>query len=257
LSPPENIIFTRRGFIVRWNRSKRLITFNRTRDPYRTWPQYPREEASRGFGRKTLCRLAAALVILALLVTVRNFNTAGIDLRQGLSYVLTTDWGIQSQLQKATQFCIQVINQARPPAAEEVMGKDVQNVTMVVPVSGKVVRGFGWSVDSLDNLERFHPGIDIAAEPGTPVKAAWSGKVTRLDYDPAIGSYVVLSHGQGLYTLYACLSDPVPVAEGENITRGQKIGTVGTLGDVPGGGLHFELRKKSKLVDPAPYLKAE
>ncbi|MFA5383199.1 MAG: M23 family metallopeptidase [Eubacteriales bacterium] len=241
---------------MRWNRSKRLITFNRARDPYRTWPQYPREEAGRGLGRRTFYRLAAALVILALLMAVRSFNIAGVDLRQGLSYVLTTDWGVQSHLEKAAQFCMQVIGQARPPAVEEVMGKDDQNAAMVVPVSGKVVRGFGWSVDSLDNLERFHPGIDIAAEPGAPVKAAWPGKVTRLDYDPTIGSYVVLSHGRGLYTLYACLSDPVPLAEGENVARGQVLGTVGTLGDVPGGGLHFELREKSKLVDPAQYLKA-
>jgi len=242
---------------MRWKRSKRLVTFNRTRDPYRTWSQYPREEAGRGFGRRAFYRLAAALVILGLLLAVRSFNTAGSDLRQGLSYVLTTDWGIQPQLQKATQFCKQVISQTRSPSVEEVMGKDVQNATMVVPVSGKVVRGFGWSIDSLDNLERFHPGIDISAEPGAAVKAAWSGKVTRLDYDPTIGSYVVLSHGQGLYTLYACLSDPVPVTEGANINRGQTLGTVGTLGDVAGGGLHFELRKNSKLVDPAPYLKGE
>ncbi len=242
---------------MRWNRSKRLITFNRARDPYRPWPQYTREEAGRGFGKRTFYRLAAALVILALLLAVRDFNTAGVDLRQELSYVLTTDWGVQPQLEKAAQFCTEVISRVRPPAVEEVMGKDNQNVAMVVPVSGKVVRGFGWSEDSLDNLERFHPGIDIAAEPGTTVKAAWSGKITRLDYDPTIGSYVVLSHGQGLYTLYACLSDPVPVTEGENINRGQALGTVGTLGDVSGGGLHFEMRIKSKLVDPAPYLKAE
>jgi murein DD-endopeptidase MepM/ murein hydrolase activator NlpD len=242
---------------VRWNRSKRLIPFNRARDSYRAWPQYPREETGRGFARKTVYRLAAALVVLALLLAVRNFNTAGVNLRQGLSYVLTTDWGVQPQLEKAAQYCVQVINQVRPPAVEQVMGKDVQNVTIVVPVSGKVIRGFGWSMDPLDNLERFHPGIDIAAEPGTPVRAAWSGKVTRLDYDPTIGSYVVLSHGQGLYTLYGCLSDPVPLTEGANINRGRTLGTVGTLGDVSGGGLHFELRKNSKLVDPAPYLKGE
>ena len=118
-----------------------------------------------------------------------------------------------------------------------------------VSVSGKVVKGFGMIIDPLDNMERFHCGIDIAAPVGATVKAVQDGKVKQLGNDPVLGRFILPEHIPGDFSLYGGLSAAM-VKAGQAIQTGQIIGIVGATGDIPGGGLHFELREKNKLVDP-------
>ena len=247
--------------------NKRLAAFNtEKKDQSDNWlSNYPlnyRSQSGGGFLRKTFYRLMVALAILVLLMAMRDFShPAGFALREGLRYTLTTEWNFQPVLQKAVQLGLQMVNVDHQfpgyvlPDAQEALGRNDLSAGLVTPVSGKVVRRFGWSVDPLDGLERFHSGIDISAAPGTPVRAVRAGKVARVSNDPVLGYYVLLIHGEGSYTLYACLRIPVSITKGENVDKGQILGEIGTVGDVPGGGLHFELRKKGKLVDPLPELK--
>jgi len=246
-------------------KNKRLAAFNTEKDQFDSWlSSYPlnhRGKSGGGFWRKTFYRLMVTLAILALLMAMRDFShPAGFTLREGLRYTLTTEWNFQPVVQKAVQLGLQMVNVDQqfpgyvPPDAQEALGRNDLSKGLVTPVSGKVVRKFGWSVDPLDGLERFHPGIDISAAPGTPVRAVRAGKVARVSNDPVLGYYVLLSHGEGSYTLYACLRVP-SITEGENVDRGQVVGEIGSVGDVPGGGLHFELRKNGKLMDPLSELK--
>ncbi len=114
-----------------------------------------------------------------------------------------------------------------------------------------------------------HKGIDMAAPHGTAILAAESGAVisvsnncthdyaktykTRCSCGGGYGNYIMISHGNGLVTLYAHCSS-ISVKVGQTVTIGQQIGTVGTTGYSTGNHLHFGVLLNGNYVDPAPYL---
>lgn len=123
----------------------------------------------------------------------------------------------------------------------------------------------GWSSISSDYGPRicpfhgreFHTGIDIPASKGTKVVAAASGKVVSARYQGSYGNAVLLSHGGGLYTLYAHNSK-LTVSAGQYVSKGQQIAKVGSTGSSTGNHLHFEVRTSSSYgsdVSPWNYLK--
>jgi murein DD-endopeptidase MepM/ murein hydrolase activator NlpD len=97
--------------------------------------------------------------------------------------------------------------------------------------------------------ERFHAGLDLSAEEGTPVYAVGAGRVLRSSTDGAYGNHVVIDHGAGLLSLYAHHVRNL-VREGEEVRRGQVIALVGHTGNATGDHVHFELRWKGGTVDP-------
>ena len=103
--------------------------------------------------------------------------------------------------------------------------------------------------------DAFHPGLDLAAAPGTPVYAAAVGRV--LSAGPTTGGYgnlVVVQHTQGVTTMYAHLSR-VLATPGEPVTVGTLLGLVGATGEATGPHLHFEVRVRDAAVDPLPALR--
>ena len=129
------------------------------------------------------------------------------------------------------------------------------------PVEGEIVRDF--AVDSLifsETLQEWttHTGIDIKADKTTVVKSAEKGTVKSIKNDPRYGLTVVVEHENGFKTVYSNLLTSEFVVEGENIEKGQSIGTVGNtaafeIADEPH--LHFEMIKDSTQVDPNIYIK--
>ena len=104
---------------------------------------------------------------------------------------------------------------------------------------------------------RMHDGIDIAAEEGSHVLAACSGVVKSVGKDDMMGMRIVLSHSDGYETCYANLGEDVFVSEGEYVSAGQAVGTVGTssLAEAADGAhLHFGVRYDGVAVDPQKYL---
>lgn len=236
-----------------WNRHKRSYSFSefpRAEDwPYRHTP--PRRSRNNSW----FWRCMVAVVIFAILLLARELpSPGGEQVRESLRYLLTTEWNYQPVIQKVVQLALQMVNVDQPFPGDTSWGarqtlSPTGEESFQVPVSGKVVRGFGWMEDPLDGLERFHPGIDIAAPVGTPVKAVRDGQVARVGEDPSLGRYLLLDHGDGDYTLYAGLAG-IAVTPGQQVAGGQKLGEVGDKGDVAGGGLHFEVREKGRLIDP-------
>jgi murein DD-endopeptidase MepM/ murein hydrolase activator NlpD len=98
----------------------------------------------------------------------------------------------------------------------------------------------------------FHSGIDLAAPAGTPVLAP-AGGVARVGAGGPCGIHVVIRHGAGIETLYCHLLEAV-VADGQPVTAGQRIGSVGSSGFSTGPHLHFEVHSNSLPVDPAIWL---
>jgi len=213
-----------------------------------------------GGGRRgNLYRVVAALLIFVSLLTLKETaNPWGVRARESLKLVLTTEWDYQPVIEQLVQYGLMLANVdwpvfSSPRPVVTPPPKIASSSDLALPVSGKVVRGFGMVVDPIDNMERFHSGIDIAAPVGSAVKAVKEGKVARVGDSPVLGRYVLLEHQAGSFSLYGELARAV-VTEGQTVSSGQVIGEVGTTGDISGGGLHFEIRENNKLVDPMTRL---
>ena len=100
----------------------------------------------------------------------------------------------------------------------------------------------------------FHTGIDIARPNGTPIYAAASGTVTRVQRkNTGYGYLVVIDHGNGYQTYYAHCSD-IYVSVGQSVSKGQNISAVGSTGNSTGNHLHFEIRYNGNTLNPQNYI---
>lgn len=129
------------------------------------------------------------------------------------------------------------------------------------PVSGEIIKDYAEDTLIYSNtLEEWttHTGIDIRASKMSVVSAAEEGVVDSIKNDPRYGLTVTIKHGDEYKTVYANLLTAEFVKEGEEVEKGQTIGTVGDsasfeIADEPH--LHFEIYKDGKNVNPTIYLK--
>ena len=102
--------------------------------------------------------------------------------------------------------------------------------------------------------DRFHPGVDFPTLRGTPVGSARTGTVVFAGRAGSYGRLIVLSHGRGVETWYAHLSQ-IRVSAGAYVARGRRIGLAGSSGRSSGPHLHFEVRVGGAAVDPLTALR--
>ncbi len=114
-----------------------------------------------------------------------------------------------------------------------------------------VVHPFGRIVHPRLGTTTINPGIDIAASVGDPVYAVARGQITRIAWLRGFGNTVILSHGDGYYTVYARLGN-ILISEGEVVGPGQPVGEVGDTGME--SSFHFEIWAKRKKQDPIKWL---
>jgi LysM repeat protein len=124
------------------------------------------------------------------------------------------------------------------------------------PVPASAVRGsghFDWPVTGYITQQFWHGhrAIDIGAREGSPIVAADSGYVIKASHgwNSGYGSLVMVDHGNGDVTLYAHMS-MVYVRQGENVAKGEQLGTVGNTGRSTGPHLHFEIRQLGAARNP-------
>lgn len=103
-------------------------------------------------------------------------------------------------------------------------------------------------------VEKFHNGVDMAAPGGSPILAAYNGTVVAAAYSSTMGNYIMIDHGDNLYTIYMHASK-LYVSQGAEVVKGQKIAAVGTTGRSTGNHLHFGVRLNGSYVSPWNYLK--
>ena len=131
----------------------------------------------------------------------------------------------------------------------------------ILPVEGEVIKEF--AKDNLiysETLEEWitHTGIDIKADRTTVVKSVANGTVKPIKNDPRYGLTVTIEHDNGYTSVYSSLLTAEFVKEGEQVTQGQTIGTVGNSAVfevAEDNHLHFELLKDGSSINPEIYLK--
>jgi murein DD-endopeptidase MepM/ murein hydrolase activator NlpD len=111
---------------------------------------------------------------------------------------------------------------------------------------------FGWRIHPILGYRRFHAGLDFAAGYGSTIRAADSGIVIFAGWYGGYGKAVIISHSNGITTLYGHTSE-LYVSEGQTVQKGQAIAAVGSTGLSTGPHLHFEVRRDGTPVDPANY----
>jgi murein DD-endopeptidase MepM/ murein hydrolase activator NlpD len=132
-----------------------------------------------------------------------------------------------------------------------------RQITFPLSIPAMISSSFGYRIHPITGAERFHQGTDIAAAEGTPVLAAYSGKVEISGWLGGLGLAVIISHESDRESRYGHLSE-VFVQSGQWVEQGTVIGLVGSTGMSTGPHLHFELWKKELgewvATDPSPYL---
>lgn len=107
------------------------------------------------------------------------------------------------------------------------------------------------------NGNRFHEGVDLLADIGTPVLAAASGRVRAAKRVKGMGKFVIIQHARGVSTLYGHLAE-IYVHKRQFVRQGQVIGQVGKTGNANYRSiqphLHFEVLKDRVPQDPLDYL---
>lgn len=101
---------------------------------------------------------------------------------------------------------------------------------------------------------RMHAGIDLAAPQGTPVYAMHAGTVVLSGWYAGYGYAVIIDHGDGTETLYGHNSELL-VAEGQEVSAGDRISLVGNTGYSFGPHLHLEVHVDGNPVEPVAWLK--
>ncbi len=187
----------------------------------------------------------------------------------------------KAQFQQQADFQKQIVDRLRTnrqalEAAEAQLAKDSQSIGALIqnrvaqerekngivilgtgqfnlPSDAPISSGFGYRMHPILGYERFHSGLDFAADYGSPILAADRGVVIFAGWYGGYGNAIILDHGNGLTTMYAH-SQELYVSEGQTVQRGQAIAAVGSTGLSTGPHLHFEVRKDGEPVDPQAYL---
>lgn len=101
---------------------------------------------------------------------------------------------------------------------------------------------------------KMHKGLDIARPSNRTIKAADNGVVESAGYSGGFGNKIVINHGNGFRTIYAHLAS-IDVSVGQTVSKGSKIGVMGSTGDSTGVHLHFEVHKNGNIEDPLKYIR--
>ncbi len=117
---------------------------------------------------------------------------------------------------------------------------------MQTPVEGKIIRPYSAAPGRDKN-----DGIDYQTAAGAIVKAAASGEVALVSPSIGLGQIILIRHRDNIISVYGRMSSDVRVQKGEQVRKGQVIGTVAD-GNPPT--FHFEVRRGTEAVDPTPFL---
>ncbi len=118
-----------------------------------------------------------------------------------------------------------------------------------------MIRGYGFFPDPFTGRKARHEGLDFSHAPGSPIFATGGGRVVLARSDAIWGNCLQVEHAPGIHTFYAHL-DEIKVRQGQIVTRGEQIATLGSTGISSGTHLHYELVVNGEKVDPLDFMLA-
>lgn len=121
------------------------------------------------------------------------------------------------------------------------------------PCRGEITSYYGWRTHPIFGTTKYHSGMDIAVDYGTPIYAADSGTVVYSGWLGGYGYCVMIDHGGGLVTLYGH-NQGLNVNEGQYVNKGTVIAYAGSTGYSTGPHCHFEVRLHGEVTEPLDYL---
>ncbi len=117
----------------------------------------------------------------------------------------------------------------------------------------ELLSGFGYRIHPIDKIRKMHYGIDFTAPTGTPIYATGKGKVVKVKKSNlGFGNHVIIDHGYGYETLYAHMHN-ISVELGQEVGKGEAIGTVGNTGRSTAAHCHYEVHLNGTPVNPIYY----
>jgi len=132
----------------------------------------------------------------------------------------------------------------------------MENIPAIQPVLNKDLKrmasGYGWRVDPVYHVRRFHEGMDFTAPVGTDIFATGNGIVTYAGWRQGYGETIEIDHGFNYATRYAHCSKLL-VRVGQKVKRGDVIALVGNTGKSTGPHLHYEVHYLGRPIDPRNY----
>ena len=181
-----------------------------------------------------------------------NIKTADINNKEAAIKEYEEDLAAQTATIQALEAAV-AAERAQLAEAGETIVYDGGMFKWPAPSYTRISDDYGNRTHPILGVQQFHNGVDMAAPGGSPILAAYDGKVVAAAYNASMGNYIMINHGGGLYTIYMHAS-ALYVSTGETVTRGQKIAAVGTTGRSTGNHLHFSVRKDGAYVSPWNYL---
>jgi murein hydrolase activator len=121
------------------------------------------------------------------------------------------------------------------------------------PARGVIVSRFGRQRHPELNTITENLGIEIKSKLGSPVVTVGDGQVQTITWQRGSGNIVIVSHGDGYYTVYTHLEE-IRVSQDDPVRQGQMIGTIGESGSINGPVLHFQIWKNTHNLDPEEWL---
>ncbi len=164
----------------------------------------------------------------------------------------------ESAIRRAEELARKKEEEAKKAAeakGETYVPKTIGNISFSwpCPSSSRITSYFGDRESPTAGASTNHKGIDIGAGSGSNILAAAGGTVTIATYSESAGNYVMISHGGGVCTVYMHMK-AMNVSVGQDVSRGDVIGYVGSTGYSTGPHLHFGIRVDGSYVNPLNYV---
>ena len=155
------------------------------------------------------------------------------------------------------------IESAIAPEIEVIEDVAATPQAMVRPLNGEVINVFSngeLTKSKTLNVWKTHDGVDIAGVLNEKVKSMTSGTVTKVYEDQMMGASVIIDHGNGLEGYYCNLNKDIPISEGQKVSAGTIIGTIGDTAESEisePSHLHFAVKKNGEWIDPIALISGE
>lgn len=134
--------------------------------------------------------------------------------------------------------------------------KRIDCIPSIQPVSNsdlkRTASGYGYRMDPIYHVRKFHAGMDFTCPKGTPVYATGNGRVIFAKWKTGYGNCIDIDHGYGYVTRYAHLSK-IRVRVNQTVTRGEIIGDAGSTGKSTGSHVHYEVILNGRNQNPVNY----